>query len=202
MLNKLLVILFSFFMVINPCFAQTKNITLGGKAICVVSGKSPVKRFIADANRLLILQSEGISKGSIQLQLIQDSDASLIDINILALLGQIDNLDSLFAGSIVRFESDSSETSLKKTVKSTNVTLIVNNSISEGKFIPVSGKIKVESPDQAVVNGTLNLKLSSSSLTKIKDLKNLGSSGTNGKLDIRCKLQNIPVEIKDLLSNI
>ena len=199
MINVFLCLLCGFLISTNVSFAQTEDSALGGKAICVVSGKSPVKRFIADANRLLILQSEGISKGSIQLQLIQDSDASLIDINILALLGQIDDLDLFLGGNNTSFESDASEVSIKRTIKKNNVTLTVNNSISEEEFIPVSGKIKVKSPDQVVVSGTLALKLNSSSLLKIKDLEEVGSNDKNGRLNIRCKLEDVPVEIKELL---
>ncbi len=201
MINIFLCLLSGFLISINACFAQPgdENITLGGKAICVIRGKSPVKRFIADGNRLLVLQSEGISKGSIQLQLLQDSDTSLIDINILALLGLIDNVDSFFGGNEISFENNTSEVSIKKTIKHGNVTLTINNSTdSEGEFVPVSGKIKINSPDQITINGTIALKLNSSSLLKVKDLEEIASSDKNGKLDIRCKLQDIPVEIKDL----
>ena len=199
---KNIIILSCLFLIMNPCFAQTEDITLGGKAICVIGGKSPVKRFIAEANRLLILQAEGISKGSIQLQLIQDSKQSLVDINILALLGQIDDLDLFFSGNETSFESDSSEVSLKKTIKKNNLTVEVNNSNTDELLFPVSGKIKVTSPDQITANGTLNLKVSNSSALKVKDLEELNPSSVNGSLNIRCKLQNVPVEIKDLLSNI
>lgn len=199
MINVFFCLLCGFLILTNVSFAQTENSALGGKATCVVSGKSPVKRFTADANRILILQSEGISKGSIQLQLIQDSDASLIDVNILPLLGQIDDLDSFFNGKVFNFENNTSEISIKKTVKKNNTTLQLTNAINDEEFIPVSGKIKVQSPDQVVVSGTLALKLNSSSLLKMKDLEEVGSHGKNGKLNIRCKLKDIPVEIKEIL---
>ena len=202
MFHIFLVLFCGFLIAINPTFAQTEDIALGGKALCVVSGKSPVKRFIADANRLLILQAEGISKGSIQLQLIQDSKQSLVDINILALLGQIDDVDLFFGGNKTSFESDTSEVSLKKTIKKNNLTVEVNNSNTDELFFPVSGKIRLTSPDQVTANGTLNLKVSNSSALKIKDLEELNPSGVNGSFNIRCKLQDVPIEIKDLLSNI
>ncbi|OGI18984.1 MAG: hypothetical protein A3B68_07185 [Candidatus Melainabacteria bacterium RIFCSPHIGHO2_02_FULL_34_12] len=202
MLNKKL-LFFSLFTVlflgINASFAQSEDIVLGGKAICTVSGKSPVKRFTADANRLLILQSGGISKGSIQLQLIQGSEQGLIDVNILALLGEIDDLDLFFNGNIFNFENNTSEITLIKTIEKNNLTVRVNNSSADESLFPVTGKIKISSPDQSTANGTLNLKVSDTSFLRTNDLEENTSNENNGKLNIRCRLKDVPVEINELL---
>ena len=180
----------------NPCFAQLEDIVLGGKAICIVSGKSPVKRFTADGNRLLILQGEGIASGSIQLQLIktvQPHNPILIDINILALLGQIDNLDSFLNGEVFNFENNTSEISISKT--NNNTTFQVTNLISEEESSNITGKIKLQSNSDNTLNGILNIKVND--ILFLKDSEEINSKGNNGNLNIRCKLQDIPIEIKN-----
>jgi len=96
-------------------YAQDE-ILVGGHAICSVHGKSPIKKFKADGNRLLILQTGDISKGSIQLQLIKDIKGALIDINILATLGDIEDVESFLGGSLINVESAGSTFDIKKTI--------------------------------------------------------------------------------------
>ena len=195
MIKIIFLLLSGFFLTINPSFSQFEEIVLGGKALCVVSGKSPVKRFTADGNRLLILQGEGISNGSIQLQLIttvQPHNPTLIDINILALLGQIDNLDSFLNGAVFNFENNNSEISISRTKG--NTTFQTTNLIREEGLSNVTGKIKLKSSTENTISGISNLKVDN--ILLLKDLEEISPKENNGNLNIRCKLQDIPIEIK------
>lgn len=65
-------VVFTFFIVSfqNCAFANVSidQINVGGEAICKLKKKFPLKRIKFDGNRLLILQEDGVNKGSFQLQ--------------------------------------------------------------------------------------------------------------------------------------
>lgn len=183
---------------INFSYAQGENIVVGGKAICTVGGKSPVRKFTADGNRLLVLQSGGISKGSIQLQLISDTEKDLTDINILALLGETPDLNPFLNGKTISVESVDSTFDIKNTVKSTKTTFEVSNTISETQSYSFKTKLKVKKTKDNVVNGILNIKLKNSTFVKTSS-ENTESNPNNGKIVLRCKLKDIPLEIKPLV---
>ena len=59
---SLLVITLGINFINSTSFAQDEPV-LGGQAFCTIRGNSPFKKSTSDGNRLLILQSNGISKG-------------------------------------------------------------------------------------------------------------------------------------------
>ena len=196
MIKKIVFGFILFGLTFNFSYAQD-DIVLGGKASCSVSGRTPVKKFVAEANRLLILQNEGISKGSIQLQLISDTENNLIDINILALLGETPDVEPFLNGKTINIQSVDSTFDIKNTVKSKNTTFEVNNTISETQSYNFRTKLKVKKTDENHVNGILNLILKNSTFVQASG-GNTEPDTNNGRIVVRCKLKDIPLEIKEL----
>lgn len=196
MIKKIIFCFVLLSLTINFSYAQNEVI-LSGEADCKVSGKSPVKKFIADANRLLVLQNEGISKGSIQLQLISNTETNLIDINILALLGETENLEPFLNGKTINIESVDSTFKISNILKSSNVALEVSNTISGTQSHSFRTILKVKKTEDDLLNGILNIVLKKSTFV---ETTNAGSKSNtkNGKIVLRCKLKDIPLEIKEL----
>ena len=204
MLNKncLICFLFTFLTInVNSSYAQDESSApiLGGTATCSVSGRSPLKKFVADGNRVLILQAEGISKGSIQLQNFFENESGVIDVNIIALFGEVPDLDLFLAGRIHSFNRNDSTLVLKKTLSKTNTTIELTNQIAEDENVSIEGKLKVKSIGNSLVNGSLNLIMNNSHLKKTVGENETELNINNGKIVVRCKLNQIPIEIKELV---
>lgn len=179
---------------LNLFFLRTTSLAqdetfIGGKAFCSVHGKSPVKKFNADGNRLLILQIGDTSKGSIQLQLISETESDLTDINILALLGEIADPESFLNAKAINVESSGSTFDIKKTIKNKNTTIELTNQISDEQSYNLTTKIKIKKTMNDLISGSLRISLENSSLE---------SNTNNGKITVKCRLKDIPLQIKEL----
>lgn len=176
-----------------PLFAQN---TVGGEADCVVSGRSPVKEFLADGNRLLLLQKLRITNGSIQLQAFTAQDGDLIDINILVLLGTIPDPDAFLNREVRRFGNRSSDLSIKKTSATTGDVSELSNIFEDDTRGALKGKIKVKSKDN-LANGNLRFIFENTNLKITSDEVINKTDDNNGKIILKCKFKDIPVEIKE-----
>jgi len=176
-----------------PLFAQN---TLGGEADCVVRGKSPVKSFLADGNRLLLLQKLRVTNGSIQLQAFADQDGDLIDINILVLLGTIPDPDAFLNGEVRRFANRSSDLSIKKTNNSTGDVSELSSIFEDDTRGALKGKIKVKSKDN-LANGTLRFIFESTNLKITTGEVINKTDNNNGEIVLKCKFSDVPYEIKE-----
>ena len=189
---SILSVLFSFNFS-RPLWAQS---IVGGEASCVVSGKSPVKKFIADGNRLLLLQKLRVTNGSIQLQAFTSKDGDLIDVNILVLLGTITDPDAFLSGEVRRFSNRSSDFTIKKTSNATGDVSELSNIFEDDTRGALKGKIKVISANN-LSSGSLRFIFENTNL-KITSGEVINKTDENhGKIVLKCKFEGIPVEIKE-----
>lgn len=178
---------------IHTVFAQS---TVGGEANCTVGGKSPVKSFLADGNRLLLLQKLRITNGSIQLQAFANQNGDFIDINILVLLGTVPDPDAFLNGEVRRFSNRSSDLTIKKTSGTTGDVSELSNIFEDDTRGALKGKTRVKSKDN-LANGTLRFIFENTNLKITSDEVINKTDDNNGKIVLKCKFKDIPVEIKE-----
>lgn len=196
-INFILVLLF--FNTASIAYAQeTSDLVLGGIAKCTFKGRVPVTKLETEANRLLLLQSEGITKGSIELQTFVPKADSIIDFNLLALLNEILDVDLFLNGEQHKFENNMSEFTISKDNQTTNKNVTVDNSFVENVFTLSKGKIRVIKNDDDTVTGSLRVLLNATSRVVSSNDETIRENDKNGKVLVRCKLIDIPLEIKEI----
>lgn len=181
-------------------FAQDEipeDVIVGGKAKCVINGRAPFRRFIADGNRLLILQSGDFNKGSISIQSIFENKRLSNDINILALLGTIPDVDSFLSGETLVFEDSDSDLEIKSINKTNNVVLKILNLDPGGVKSKLLGRIKITSSDNEKVSGITRLSFKKSAIQDLSG-STLNLPQDNGRMIIICRFKDVPLAIKDL----
>ncbi len=198
----ILQLLIVFFMVSskNISFAQDDipdDVIVGGEAKCIIKGKTPIKSGVTDGNRLLLLQDGGFTKGSIVLQRVAETNTFSIDAYVLALFGEITDLDGFLSGKELGFEDSNSDLTLKKTNKINGTTIEVSNIIDNDTKGNLKGAIKVISSGNGLASGKIKLlfERTTSKITKDGDEK---VNNNNGSIGIKCKFRNVPLAIKEL----
>jgi len=189
------------FLFVNFSYAQgdiPEDVVVGGKAICAIRGRVPVKKVKADGNRLLLLQSGGITNGSFSIQLIIAKKKFSIDLNILGLFGRVEDVDSFLNGEVVKFENSNSDFVLKKTRSSNGVVREVSNLLSTGEKGNLKGKIKVTSSENNLVNGRLKFTFQNTSFKFTMGGEDLNGRDNNGKVVVVCRFKDVPVAIKEV----
>ena len=174
-------------------FAQSEipeDVVVGGKAICTFKGNTIVKKITADGNRLLILQSGGISKSSLTIQFLGGNQNYDLDFNLFASLGELSNVEDFLTGTKLIFKNDSSTVDFEKTIKTSNSTIQLTNDLESG-VQNSRGQIFVTSNNDQTISGII--KLNFPKVSKIE-----GNSLKSASLSIICRLKDIPVAIKEL----
>lgn len=192
LLKYIFISLILVFSLSSSSFAQDEipeDVIVGGKAKCVINGRAPFRRFLADGNRLLILQSGEFSKGSISIQSIFENKRRSNDINILAIFGAIENLDDFLGGKIFLFESIGSDLEIKSINKTSSEVIEIKNLDADEVRSPLVGRIKITSSDGEKVSGITRLNFQKTFLVEGKD---------NGKAIIICRFTDVPLAIKDV----
>ena len=183
----------------SSSFAQDEipeDVVVGGKAKCVINGRASFRRFIADGNRLLILQAGEFSKGSISIQSIFENKRRSNDVNILALFGVIEDADSFLNGKTQVFEDSDSDLEIKSVNKKNSEAIEIKNQDKEGLRSKLVGRIKITNSDSDKVSGITRLNFERTFLVE-GDEPNL-TFKDNGRVIIICRFSNVPLAIKDL----
>lgn len=174
-----------------------EDIVVGGLAKCIIKGKAPFKKVVVDGNRLLLLQNDGITQGSIIFQLIDETKKNIIDIKAFALLGIIQDVESFLSGEKLSFENTGSDLVLKKTVKNKDITIEVTNIFDDGTKSNLTGEIKLKSAENDLVTGKIRV-LFQETILKITENGDTETFNNNGKIEVKCKFKDVPLQIKPL----
>lgn len=178
-------------------FAQDEipeDVIVGGKAKCVINGRTPFRRFLADGNRLLILQSGDFSKASFSIQSIFENKKQSNDVNILALLGPLASVEGFLGGKALVFENLDSDLEIKTINKSSGETIEIKNQDEEGVKTSLLGRIKIISSQGGTVSGITRLNFQET-FTLEETNSNLED---NGRVIIICRFKDVPIAIKEL----
>ena len=187
-------------LITNISFAQSEtseDIVTGGKASCIFRGSVPFKRVVADGNRLLLLQAGGITKASIIIQSIFETKNESIDVNILALLGQILDTDLfLNKGKVQDFENIESDLILKQTKKSDGQVTEVSNVTQGSERTAINGSFKITNSKDNKASGVLNL-ICKNTFHSVKSREGsvVETKADNGKVIVRCRFKDVPIAV-------
>ena len=175
MIKKLffsLILIFLFLFGFIPSFAQDEiplvDNNLGGEAKCIIRGKGvPLKSGTTDGNRLLLIQAEGVTSGSILLQRVAVTPEFTIDASTQTFFGLIEDVDGFLAGKRLDFESSTSDLGLKKIVPGKG-TVEVTNIFDDGTRGKVKGAIQLKSSTDNLATGKVKL-LYEKTIRKVTD---------------------------------
>ena len=183
------------------CFAQDEppvsDANLGGEAKCIIRGKGvPFKSGTTDANRLLLVQNEGMASGSILFQKVLTTDRFTIDASAQAFFGLIEDLDGFLAGKKLDFESSDSDLGLKKITPGNNTVIEVINVFDDETKGNLKGTIQLKSSDNEKATGQIKLTFESTIRKVTKSGETTQSD--NGKVLIKCKFKDVPIVTQQL----
>ena len=202
MQKTIFLILFTtnFLLLGNISFAQSEipeDITTGGKAKCILKGNVPIKKGIADGNRLVILRSGDFANGSILFQRTIIEEGFSLDINTLALFGSIPDLNAFLAGRILDFQNSESDFSIRVVKQEDQSVTEVTNLLDDGTKGNLIGKVKLTSSRNNLASGS-GFFIIEKTIRKVSSNNNEIPTSDNGKVSIKCNFKNIPLAIKDL----
>ena len=199
MLRKLFILILTVF-IFYPVFTSAQDdtpqdVVVGGTAKCKLKGNVPFKSGFTDGNRLLILQSEEFSNGSIILQRIFENEDILIDVKALALFGLINDVNSFLSGEVLSFENIDSDFTLTQQNKNKDTKLDISNVLEDGTKGKLVGKIKLSSVENNLAGGNVLLDYKST-IVKLEENEEVNTMD-NGRVTIRCKFKDVPLVIKE-----
>ncbi|MBI1857736.1 MAG: hypothetical protein HYR97_01255 [Candidatus Melainabacteria bacterium] len=175
-------------------FAQDE-INVGGKAKCVLNGEVPIRKIVADGNRVLLIKQDNVTLGSFSLQLLKTTKKTLIDFNILALFGEVKDVDAFLSGAKHNFTSNESDFMVKVTfLKNDNVLDLSNELLDEQGAL--TGSIKIKKFENNLASGDLKFIFEGTSLKITTGERDIEDNDKNGKMVIRCKFKDVPIDIK------
>lgn len=199
-MKKYYLLLITFSLCILSCNAQSDPIVPAGTVTCKIGGKkkrAPFKKFVADGNKISVVETLAISQASFSINSIVNDEEEIRDAN-LSILIPVFTLDDLFNAGREKIDSNNSEVNLKLTDKISGEETLVQNLDIKNERTNIRGRINIKDQGNGTVKGNMRIAVFETTKTISSGEEESTKDESNGKIVLKCKFKDVPFEITQI----